>query len=64
MTTTDDHDQSGTAVEQDGVFIEIDEDDPFVGLQLRVIDNGGDGFIAGGVEVEAGRYELKKVEDV
>lgn len=48
--------------QQDGVFIEIDEEDAIVGLQLRAIDEGGAGFVAGGLIPEPGRYELIKVD--
>lgn len=47
----------------DGVFIEVDEDDPVVGLQLRGVTDEGEGFIAGGIVAEPGRYELRKVDD-
>ena len=64
MTTTDDHDGGGAEVEQDGVFIDIDEDDPFEAVALKAITEDGVGMIVGEIEAEDGRYELKKVGDV
>lgn len=46
----------------DGVFVDVDEEDSIVGLQLRVITDDGDAFIAGGLVPEPGRYVLKKAE--
>lgn len=46
-----------------GAFIEVDEDDPFVALQLRVLLEDDNGFVATEMELsEPGRYELKRVD--
>lgn len=57
-------DVDATETQHDGVFIDINEDGAIVGLQLRALDENGQGFIAGGYDdLEAGRYELRKVEE-
>lgn len=45
-----------------GIFIDIDEEDPFNSIQLLVTEDTG-GFIAGELEAEPGRYELRRVDD-
>lgn len=55
--------ESDTRESLSGVFIEIDENNSVVGLQLKVLDESGDKFIAGEIAPEPGRYELRKVSD-
>lgn len=47
----------------DGVFVEIDEGDPFDALELRVVGENEVQFVAGGLDAKPGRYELRRVED-
>lgn len=62
---TTDVDTSGNTKSEprSGVFIEIDEKDSIVDLQLKALDEAGNEFIAGEVIPEPGRYELRKVSD-
>lgn len=48
---------------QEGVFIEVDADDPFVGLELRAIADDNQRLPVGGLKAEPGRYELRRVDD-
>lgn len=62
MSNTQDSGETQEAeVEQEGVFIEIDEDDPFAAVEMHVIDEDGNPLNVGGMEVESGRYELVEV---
>lgn len=44
-----------------GLFVEIDEDDPFEKIELKAITEDGVGIKIGQMSDGPGRYELKKV---
>ena len=52
-----------TDVEPDGLFVDIDEDDPFERVELHVRTKDGVGIKVAGMATESGRYELQKVSD-
>lgn len=49
--------------EADAPFIQVDENDPFAALKLTVITEDGVGLHVGQMDVEPGRYEIRKVDD-
>jgi len=64
MTETESHDaESYAEAEPDGIFIEVDEGDPFERVELHVRTDDGVGIKIGGMDTEPGRYELTKVSD-
>lgn len=46
----------------EGVFIEVDEDDPFEGVKLQAVTEDGVGIEIGKIMKGSGRYELRKVD--
>lgn len=49
--------------EPDGLFVEIDEEDPFERVELHVRTEDGVGIKISSMAAKPGRYELTKVDE-
>jgi hypothetical protein len=55
--------ESYAEVEPDGLYVEIDSEDPFERVELHVRTDDGIGIKVAGMDAEPGEYQLQKVED-